>query len=185
MSNQSGAIYWFTGFSGSGKTTLATAVQQILLEKHYKVYLLDGDVLRTGLCSDLKFSDQDRTENIRRAGEVAKLLMNEGYIVLCTFISPFKSDREKVRGICPTQSFHEIYLSTPLTTCEERDPKGLYAKARKGLIPRFTGIDSPYETPEHPELKIDTSKYSITDAANLASSYIIESLANNKTLAQA
>lgn len=171
-----GAIFWFTGLSGSGKTTLATAVASALQAQNYKVYLLDGDVLRTGLCSDLQFSDDDRTENIRRAGEVAKLFMNEGYIVLCTFISPFRSDRQQVRNLCAPGSFHEVYVSTPLEACEQRDPKGLYAKARSGLIPSFTGIDSPYEAPQQPELNINTYQYSIAAATDYVLNYLTDNV---------
>ncbi|MBJ7549151.1 adenylyl-sulfate kinase [Marinomonas ostreistagni] len=174
MEQNTGSIFWFTGLSGSGKTTLATALSTKLKELGYKVYLLDGDVLRTGLCNDLKFSDQDRKENIRRAGKVAKLFMDEGYIVLCTFISPFCSDRQIVRETCPNGKFHEVYVSTPLGKCEERDPKGLYAKARSGLIPFFTGIDSPYEKPNNPELEINTSNCSIDAAINYILDYVLE-----------
>lgn len=174
MEQNTGSIFWFTGLSGSGKTTLATALLARLKAFDYKVYLLDGDVLRTGLCDDLTFSDQDRKENIRRAGEVAKLFMDEGYIVLCTFISPFCSDRQIVRNTCPNGRFHEIYVSTPLRKCEERDPKGLYAKARNGLIPYFTGIDSPYEKPNNPELEINTSTCSVEEATQYILNYVLE-----------
>lgn len=174
MEQNTGSIFWFTGLSGSGKTTLATPLAAKLKAAGHKVYLLDGDVLRTGLCNDLKFTDRDRTENIRRAGEVAKLFMNEGYIVLCTFISPFCSDRQIVRQSCPEGRFHEIYVSTPLIICEERDPKGLYAKARDGLIPFFTGIDSPYEKPIIPELEVNTNDYMIEDATNYILDYILK-----------
>lgn len=160
-----GAIFWFTGLSGSGKTTLATAIANLLQAQNYKVYLLDGDVLRTGLCSDLQFSDYDRTENIRRAGEVAKLFMKKGYLVLCTFISPFISDRDIIRANCPLDKFHEIYVSTPIEECERRDPKGLYAKARQGIIANFTGIDSPYESAVKPDFEIDTTRLSIDEAS--------------------
>lgn len=172
MKNNNGAIFWFTGLSGSGKTTLASAIAEKLKHHNIDVYLLDGDVLRTGLCSDLSFEDKDRKENIRRAGEVAKLFMNEGYLVLCTFISPFTSDRQIVRNLCPQGAFHEIYVSTPLEVCEARDPKGLYQKARSGIIPNFTGIDSPYEPPIAPEVNINSSDYSIESAAELLVQYI-------------
>lgn len=174
MEQNIGSILWFTGLSGSGKTTLATELAAKLKANGQKTYLLDGDVLRTGLCSDLKFSDQDRRENIRRAGEVAKLLMNEGYIVLCTFISPFSSNRQIIREACPAGKFHEIYISTPLSICEERDPKGLYAKARDGFLPLFTGIDSPYEKPVNPELEINTNNYMIDEAVNYLLDYVLK-----------
>lgn len=182
MGQNSGSIFWFTGLSGSGKTTLATAVAKQLESVGIKTYLLDGDILRTGLCHDLHYSDQDRKENIRRAGEVAKLFMNEGYVVLCTFISPFASDRNMVRQNCPDGSFYEVYISTPLNKCEERDPKGLYKKAREGLISSFTGIDSPYEKPQQPELEINTYQYSISDAQQYVFGFIMESLSRHNTL---
>ncbi len=149
-------ILWFTGLSGSGKSTLANAVNIALFEKGFSTYVLDGDNIRHGLCKDLGFSDLDREENIRRIGEVAKLFVDAGIIVLTAFVSPFRSDRQKVRELVEPQDFLEIYCSADLEVCEARDTKGLYAKARKGEIKDFTGISSPYEEPKLPELKIDT-----------------------------
>lgn len=176
MDTKTAGIVWFTGFSGAGKTTLATAVAERLRLDNKRVYLLDGDTLRTGLCSDLRFSDADRTENIRRAGEVAKLFMEEGYIVLCTFISPFIADRDIVRSRCPAGAFHEIHVSTPLAVCEQRDPKGLYQKARSGVIPHFTGINSPYQPPLQPDLEIDTSAYTLNQSCDLVVDYLKQTL---------
>ena len=154
--NHKSAILWFTGLSGSGKSTLANAVNIALFEKGLSSYVLDGDNIRHGLCKDLGFSDNDREENIRRIGEVAKLFLDSGLIVLTAFVSPFSSDRKKARELVAEQDFVEIYCSADLNICEERDTKGLYAKARKGEIKDFTGISSPYEIPESPELTIKT-----------------------------
>ena len=160
---QKAATLWFTGLSGSGKSTLANAleIQLTAIGKH--TMLLDGDNIRMGLNRDLGFSDEDRTENIRRIAEVAKLMNDAGLIVLTSFISPFKQDRELARSIIG-EDFVEIYVNTPLEECERRDVKGLYKKARKGEIPVFTGISSPYEAPEQPEIQIDTSKCSVEEA---------------------
>jgi len=151
-----GAIFWFTGLSGSGKSTVAMAVEKVLFEKSYHTYVLDGDNVRHGLNADLGFSPEDRAENIRRIGEVASLMADAGEIVLTAFISPYRSDRQRARQAAP-EHFHEIHVSADLETCEKRDPKGLYKKAREGLIPDFTGIDSPYEEPENPEMVVDTA----------------------------
>jgi adenylylsulfate kinase len=153
-----GAVIWFTGLSGSGKSTLAHAVEESLHQRGCRTFVLDGDNVRHGLCSDLGFSSEDRVENIRRIGEIAKLFVEAGVIVLTAFISPYRSDRERARGIVAHGDFVEIYCNTPLEICEERDVKGLYKKARAGQIPEFTGISSPYEAPENPELSIDTGK---------------------------
>jgi len=150
------SILWFTGLSGSGKSTLANAVNARLFARGLATYVLDGDNIRHGLCNDLGFSDADREENIRRIGEVASLFLDAGVIVLTAFVSPFCSDRNKARDLVSEGDFIEIYCSADLKVCEERDTKGLYAKARKGEIKDFTGISSPYEEPESPELKIDT-----------------------------
>jgi adenylylsulfate kinase len=150
------AILWFTGLSGAGKSTLANAVNAALFEKGLSCYVLDGDNIRHGLCKDLGFSDADREENIRRIGEVAKLFLDAGVVVLTAFVSPFRSDRDRARALVEPGDFIEIHCAADLAVCEERDTKGLYAKARAGQIPEFTGISSPYEAPESPELRIDT-----------------------------
>ena len=150
------AILWFTGLSGAGKSTLANAVNQALFERGLATYVLDGDNVRHGLCKDLGFSDADREENIRRIGEVAKLFLDAGVIVLTAFVSPFRADRDKARALVDDGDFIEVFCSADLGVCEERDTKGLYAKARAGEIKEFTGISSPYEAPEAPELSVDT-----------------------------
>lgn len=155
-----GCVLWFTGLSGSGKSTLADALEQALYQHSQKhslihTYLLDGDNLRYGLCRDLGFSAEDRHENIRRVGEVAKLMVDAGLIVLTAFISPYQKDRQQVRGSFEQGRFIEIFVDTPLSICEARDPKGLYQKARRGEIKQFSGIDSPYEPPIDPELHLD------------------------------
>ncbi len=156
--NQRPAILWFTGLSGSGKSTIANALEVELLKRGAFSYLLDGDNVRHGLCKDLGFTDADRVENIRRIGEVSKLFVDAGLIVLTAFISPFRADRDMVRSLVGEGQFIEIFVDTDLATCEERDPKGLYKKARAGVIPHFTGIDSPYEAPEQPELTLRTTE---------------------------
>ncbi len=155
------AILWFTGLSGSGKSTLANAVNLALFEKGLSSYVLDGDNIRHGLCNDLGFSDTDREENIRRISEVSKLFLDAGIIVLTAFVSPFRSDRQKARELVEEGDFIEIFCAADLEACEARDVKGLYAKARKGVIQDFTGISSPYEEPLAPELKIDTGTLDI------------------------
>ena len=152
----SSSILWFTGLSGSGKSTLANAVNAALFERGLATYVLDGDNIRHGLCKDLGFSDADREENIRRIGEVAKLFLDAGVIVLTAFVSPFRADRDKARALVDDGDFLEIHCAADLAVCESRDPKGLYAKARAGQIKEFTGISSPYEAPEKPELCLDT-----------------------------
>ncbi|WP_320666509.1 adenylyl-sulfate kinase [Prochlorococcus sp. MIT 1307] len=152
----SSAILWFTGLSGSGKSTLANAVNMALFEMGVSTYVLDGDNIRHGLCKDLGFSNLDREENIRRIGEVSKLFLDAGIIVLTAFVSPFRLDRDKARSLVNDGDFLEIFCAADLKTCEQRDTKGLYAKARAGEIKDFTGISSPYEEPESPELRIDT-----------------------------
>lgn len=151
-----GAVIWFTGLSGAGKSTLAHAVEEALYQRGCHTFVLDGDNVRHGLCGDLGFSAQDRVENIRRVGEIAKLFMEAGVIVLTAFISPFRADRERVRGMVEHGDFMEIFCDSPIEICESRDIKGLYKKARAGLIPEFTGISSPYEAPEAPELTVNT-----------------------------
>jgi len=150
-----GGLFWFTGFSGSGKSTLAHAVEESLFQKGYNTYVLDGDNVRHGLCADLGFSDDDRKENIRRISQMSNLFVQAGVIVLTAFISPFRIDRQNARKIAG-KDFHEIFCDCSLDICESRDVKGLYKKARAGEIPFFTGIDSPYEAPEHAELVTNT-----------------------------
>jgi len=157
--NQRGSTLWFTGLSGSGKSTLAFTLEHKLVSAKFKSYVLDGDNIRHGLNNNLGFSDADREENIRRVGEVSKLFADAGLIVLSSFISPFKKDRELVRKIHEDAglNFIEVYIDTPLAVCEKRDPKQLYAKARRGEIPNFTGISSPYEVPDNAEIIIPVS----------------------------
>ena len=150
-------VLWFTGLSGAGKSTVANIVEAKLAARKRHTYLLDGDNVRHGLNKDIGFTDADRVENIRRVGEVAKLFVDAGLIVLCSFISPFRAERAAIRQILERGEFIEIYVSTSLDVCEARDPKGLYAKARSGALPSFTGIDSPYEPPEHADLVLDTT----------------------------
>ena len=156
-------VLWFTGLSGAGKSTIAHAVEENLHSLSCRTYVLDGDNVRHGLCSDLGFSVADRTENIRRIGEVAKLMMDGGLIVLTAFISPFRSDREKARSLMPHGDFLEIHCNCSLDVCESRDVKGLYKKARTGLVKEFTGVSSPYEEPINPELILDTDKLSLDE----------------------
>lgn len=167
-------ILWFTGLSGSGKSTLANAVEKALFERNIRTYVLDGDNIRFGLNRDLGFSLEERTENIRRIGEVAKLFMDSGQVVLTAFISPFKEDRNLVRQLVESNEFVEIYVKCPLEECEKRDPKGLYKKARKGEIHEFTGIDSLYDEPINPELVIETNKNSIKQCVELVVKYLEE-----------
>ncbi|MDP4084277.1 MAG: adenylyl-sulfate kinase [Bacillota bacterium] len=156
-------VLWFTGLSGSGKSTIANAVSMELYRQGISEYVLDGDNVRHGLNKDLGFSNHDRTENIRRIGEVAKLFVDSGKIVTTAFISPFQSDRDQVRALFDEGEFIEIYVSCPLDVCEQRDPKELYAKARRGELKDFTGIDSPYEIPAHPEIVIETNQLTVEE----------------------
>lgn len=177
---QSPCVLWFTGLSGSGKSTLAGALEEKLFSMGYHVYLLDGDNVRHGLCKDLGFSDQDRVENIRRIGEVSKLMVDAGMIVLAAFISPFRQDRQIVRQLVDDQEFIEIHVNTPLEVCEQRDPKGLYKKARRGEIKNFTGIDSVYEQPENPELVIETHRQPFEKSVAQIVTYLMERGVLNK-----
>ncbi len=154
-------LLWFTGLSGSGKSTIANALDVALHNRGYHTFLLDGDNVRHGLNKDLGFDEEDRVENIRRIGEVSKLFTDAGLIVLSAFISPFASDRLLVRNLFPEGEFIEVFMNTPLDVCEERDPKGLYRKARAGAIKNFTGIDSPYEAPDRPDIALDTGEQSV------------------------
>jgi len=174
IKNQKPCILWFTGLSGSGKSTIANAVESKLLELQKHTYLLDGDNVRMGLNRGLTFSDEDRVENIRRIGEVSKLFVDSGLIVLTAFISPFQEDRDMVRDLMETSEFIEVYIDTPLKVCESRDPKGLYQKARNGDIPNFTGISSPYEAPNKAEIHIKTDRMSIEESAGKVVEYLKE-----------
>jgi len=160
-----GSILWLTGLSGSGKSTFAARLQYQLHLCGMAAVILDGDNLRHGLCSNLSFSPEDRSENIRRIGEVAKLMAEAGLIAICSLISPYRADRDRVREICRRDGipFAEVFVNTPLSVCEERDPRGLYKRARAGEIKDFTGINAPYETPDAPELEIRTSEASMED----------------------
>lgn len=169
--DQGGVLLWFTGLSGSGKSTVANALQKRLYEKNKLTYLLDGDNVRHGLCSDLGFSLEDRKENIRRIAEVSKLFVDSAIITLSTFISPLRSDRESVRNLIG-KDFIEVYIKCSLETCEERDPKKLYEKARQGEIKNFTGIDSPYEAPTDAEIVIDTDKLDVDKAVGEIIKYL-------------
>lgn len=173
--SQEPLVIWFTGLSASGKSTIAGVLEQILTKQGYHTYLLDGDNVRHGLCKDLGFSDDDRKENIRRVGEVAKLAADAGLIVLAAFISPFRSDRRIVRDILPQNQFVEVFVDTSLEVCKQRDPKGLYEKAERGEIKRFTGIDSPYETPEAAEVYLDAETQNVAESVNQLLEYLYQS----------
>ncbi|MBX2833818.1 MAG: adenylyl-sulfate kinase [Micavibrio sp.] len=166
-----GGIFWFTGLSGAGKSTLAMAVEKALFDKGYHTYVLDGDNVRYGLNSDLGFSPEDRAENIRRVGEVTALMADAGLIVISAFISPYRADRDKARAASP-DNFNEIYVEADLKTCENRDPKGLYKKARQGSIKQFTGVDSPYEAPENPEMVVNTQDNDVQTCVNQVLRYV-------------
>jgi adenylylsulfate kinase len=175
------AALWFTGLSGSGKSTIASEVEREL-NKSYRAhtYLLDGDNIRTGLNRGLGFSKAERVENIRRIGEVTKLFVDAGLIVLTAFISPFRQDRDLVRALLPVGTFFEIYVHCPLDVCEARDPKGLYQKARQGMIPDFTGITSPYEEPLQPEIVLNTASMSVIECVQA----VLERLRNRSILSE-
>lgn len=170
--NQKPCVLWFTGLSGSGKSTIANALEYTLAQQGQHTFLLDGDNVRHGLNKDLGFSDADRIENIRRIGEVAKLFVDAGLIAVTAFISPFRSDRQLVRDLLGKNEFVEIHMDTPLETCESRDPKGLYKKARAGEIKNFTGIDSDYEPPEAAEITLDTSTHSVEECVEQIITYL-------------
>ncbi|MGB5192949.1 MAG: adenylyl-sulfate kinase [Polyangiales bacterium] len=160
-----GAVLWFTGLSGSGKSTIGHRVERMLIERGAFAYVLDGDNIRHGLNSDLGFAPEDRVENIRRIGEVARLFADAGALVVSAFISPYRKDRDRIRGLMGEGEFVEVFVDTPLEVCEARDPKGLYKKARAGEISNFTGLDAPYEAPERPEVHLLTADLSIDEAA--------------------
>ena len=172
--DQKPCILWFTGLSGSGKSTIANALEEILFNNGNFTYLLDGDNVRHGLNKDLGFDEESRVENIRRVGEVSKLFIDSGLIVLTAFISPFKQDRQLVKEFVGKNEFIEVFIDTPLEICESRDPKGLYKKARSGEIKHFTGIDSPYEKPASPDIHIKNDDLSIEDACKQIIEYLIE-----------
>lgn len=157
MKNQNAVVIWFTGLSGSGKSTLAIELDKKLSELGYHSYVLDGDNIRSGINNNLSFSPEDRSENIRRIAEISKLFIDAGIITICSFISPYKADREKAKEIIGSDNFIEIYLNTPLKECEKRDVKGLYKKARSGEIKDFTGVSAPYEKPINPDFSLDTT----------------------------
>ncbi|MCA4156911.1 adenylyl-sulfate kinase [Priestia megaterium] len=173
QNNHHSFVLWFTGLSGSGKSTVANAVAKALFDKNIRNYVLDGDNVRFGLNKNLGFSAEDRTENIRRIGEVSKLFVDSGQVVLTAFISPFQEDRAQVREILEGNEFLEVYVECPLEECEKRDPKGLYKKARSGEIRDFTGIDSPYESPANPELTINTSTQSVEECVQTVIEYLV------------
>jgi len=171
-------VVWFTGLSGSGKSTLANALEKKMMEKGIHTYILDGDNVRKGLNSNLSFSPEDRTENIRRIAEVAHLMVDAGLVVLSAFVSPYRKDRESVKSIVGEDHFVEVFVNTPLEACEKRDVKGLYAKARAGEIKDFTGINAPYEAPLSPTVAIDTTVTSVEDSVEI----IFKAIANKLLL---
>lgn len=170
------ALIWITGLSASGKSSIATELEHRLFEEKIKTFVLDGDNVRHGLNKDLGFSPEDRKENLRRVGEVAKLLVNAGILTIAAFISPYASDREAIRGLFSrdNEEFIEVYLKCDLAVCESRDPKGLYKKARRGEIPDFTGISQPYETPANPEITLETDRLSIKESVSSIIIYLTE-----------
>jgi bifunctional enzyme CysN/CysC len=171
---QAPCVLWFTGLSGAGKSTIANLVERKLHARGHHTYLLDGDNVRHGLNKDLGFTDQDRVENIRRVAEVARLMVDAGLIVLASFISPFRSERQMARALFEPGEFIEVHVDAPLGVAEARDPKGLYRKARGGLLKNFTGIDSPYEAPEAPEIRLDTSAVAAETAADRIIAYLAD-----------
>jgi adenylylsulfate kinase len=171
---QKGVVIWFTGLSGSGKSTLAQAVEKRLFENGNLCYLLDGDNVRHGLNKNLGFSPEDRAENIRRIGEVGKLFADAGLVTMTAFISPYRADRQTARELVKSGEFIEVYTKVPLDVAEQRDPKGLYKKARAGEIKEFTGISAPYEEPENPELVIDTSELTLDESADKVITYLVQ-----------
>ena len=174
ISGHKGCTVWLTGLSGSGKSTLANMLEKALWERGVRAYVLDGDNIRHGLNKDLGFTEQDRVENVRRVAEVARLMLDAGLIVIVSLISPFRAERQMARDMVGTGEFCEVYVDTPLAVAEARDEKGLYAKARRGELKNFTGIDSPYEAPETPELRIDTAASSPDQSVDR----ILEALVN-------
>ena len=176
MTTYSPQCLWFTGLSASGKSTIANLVDLKLNQIGIHTYLLDGDNIRHGLCNDLAFSDEDRVENSRRIAEVSKLMVDAGLVVMTAFISPFTLERHRSRSIFPDGKFIEVFIDTPLSVAESRDPKGLYAKARKGEIKNFTGIDSKYEPPVNPEIHLKASEFSADECADQVVNYLLEKI---------
>ncbi len=174
LNNHSSFVIWFTGLSGAGKSTLANGLEQYLHERNIRCYTLDGDNIRLGINSDLDFSGEGRKENIRRVAEIAKLMLDAGIIVIASFISPFNEDREEARKIIGDKNFVEIFVDCPLEICEQRDAKGLYEKARKGLIKDFTGISSPYEKPEHPDIILHSAVTGVDENVHMIADYLID-----------
>ena len=172
LNNHGSLILWFTGLPSSGKSTIANELEKKLITLGTRTYILDGDNVRMGLCKDLGFSEEDRGENIRRIGEVSKLFIDAGCIVLSAFVSPYIKDRDAVRELVEEGEFVEVFVDAPLEVCEERDVKGLYKKAREGIIKGFTGIDDPYEAPLNPEITIDTSKLSLDEGVDVIFDYL-------------
>lgn len=169
---QTPCVIWFTGLSGSGKSTLANALEVALHQRGKHTYLLDGDNIRQGLCSDLGFDEADRAENIRRIAHTAKLMVDAGLIILCAFVSPSIKERQLVRQLFSPQEFVEVYVSTPLDICEKRDPKGLYQQARVGNISLFTGVSAPYQVPEKPEITLNTANQKVTESVQRLIDYL-------------
>lgn len=174
LNGHGSSILWFTGLPSSGKSTLANEVEKRLTENRIRTYILDGDNIRTGLCKDLGFSEEDRAENIRRIGEVSRLFVDAGVVVLSAFVSPYRRDRDAIRDLVEDGEFTEIFVKCPVEECEKRDVKGLYKKAREGIIKGFTGIDDPYEEPVNPEITVETNKSSISECADKIMDFLKE-----------
>ncbi|MDT0556635.1 adenylyl-sulfate kinase [Patiriisocius hiemis] len=179
LKNHNAFLLWFTGLSGSGKSTIANAVEVALFKQGIHTYTLDGDNVRKGLNSNLSFSPEDRTENIRRIAEVANLMVDAGIVILAAFVSPYEKDRNDIKNIVGEDNYIEIFVNTSVEECERRDVKGLYAKARAGEIKNFTGISAPYEAPQNPAIEIDTTKTSVTEAVSVILNHIENSLKLN------
>ncbi|MDT0558051.1 adenylyl-sulfate kinase [Ichthyenterobacterium sp. W332] len=176
LNNHNSFLIWFTGLSGSGKSTIANIVEEKLFKKGIKTYTLDGDNIRSGINKDLTFEPKDRTENIRRIAEVANLMVDGGLVVLAAFVSPYKKDRENIRKIVKHLNFVEVFVNTSLEECERRDVKGLYEKARKGEIKNMTGISAPYESPENPDIEIETEHKSAEENATEVVEYVLKKM---------
>lgn len=176
ISGHNSKVIWITGLSGSGKSTVANGLEELLFKKNIRTYTLDGDNIRRGINKELTFTEEDRTENLRRIGEIVKLFIDAGVVVIAAFISPMKKDRQMLREIIGEEDFFEVFINTPLEICEQRDAKGLYKKARSGEILNFTGISAPYEAPENPDVTINTEKQSAKEAAELIWSKLEKSI---------